>query len=140
MLRTISIVALCALCNAAAPQSVYKCTADGKVTYADTPCTSGAGTELAVSPAPPPDREVLKRQKAFLARLEAERAAGEARDQRRHERNSAAAAQLKQKCDKLRLRQKWADEDLARATGRARDALRLKARRQAEAMAVECPA
>jgi hypothetical protein len=136
------VVLACALCNPATAQTVYKCTADGKVRYGETPCAAGTGAELAVPAAPPADpqaQQELLRQKALLARLQKERRTTEARDERAQAHADQAAAVRKKRCDKLRLQKRWADEDLARSAAGA-DALRLKARRQAEALAVECPA
>ena len=65
-------------------------------------------------------------------------------------RAARAAARQREKCERLRLKQKWAADDVARvereAGGVARvergatHSARLKAQRQAEALAVECPA
>jgi hypothetical protein len=143
MLNTILMALACALCLPAAAQTVYKCTLDGKVSYGETPCAAGKADLLAVPAAPPPDphaQRELKRQEALLAKLQQERRATEARDQRAQARAARAAAARKQRCDKLRLQTKWADEDLARSGSQARGAARLKAQRQADAMAVECPA
>lgn len=143
MLKAILAALACALCLPAAAQTVYKCTVDGKVSYGETPCVAGKADVLAVPAAPPADPQAereLKRQKALLAKLQKERNAAEARDERDQARAAKAAAARKQRCDKLRLQRKWSDEDVARSGSQARDAARLKAQRQAEAMAVECPA
>jgi hypothetical protein len=143
MFRIIPALAVCALCGAAAAQTVYKCTASGKVAYGDHPCASGATVALAVPAAPvaaPAAAQELARARAAGLELEKVRLTRELRDEREQARLSRAAATRRQKCDRLRLRQKWANEDLARTAGPGIDAARLKARRQAEALAVECPA
>ena len=143
MLKISLMVLACALCPTAAAQTVYKCTVDGKVSYGETPCAAGKGETLAVPAAPPSDPHAeheLKRQETLLAKLRKERTGAEARDEREQARAAKAATARKQRCDKLRLQKKWADEDLARSGSQARDAARLKAQRQADAMAVECPA
>jgi hypothetical protein len=143
MFRIIPVLAVCALCGTAAAQPVYKCDVDGKVAYGDRPCASGVTVELAVPAAPaaaPAAAAQLARARAASLELEKVRLTRELRDEREQARLSRAAAARRPKCDRLRLRHKWANEDLARASGPQRDAARLKARRQAEALAVECPA
>jgi len=138
----LAIVA-CLAAHAAWAGSIYKCTVNGKVAYGDQPCAGGAGTELAVQAAPPVDKaaaDKLAGDKLRLLALEKERAAGELREERERQRAAKAYGVQKQKCDRLRLKQKWLDEDLGRARGEAVAGARLKAKRQAEALAVECPA
>jgi hypothetical protein len=128
-------------------QTVYKCSADGKTSYSDRPCAQGASKAM---PPPPAGisaadtlgpqggdaRTLLELEKARIAREKSE-----ARDQREQARLARAAHARRQKCDKLRLRHKWAEEDLARTLhGPAHEAARIKVRRQAESLAVECPA
>jgi hypothetical protein len=143
MFRVIPVLAACALCGAAAAQTVYKCNVNGKVTYGDHPCASGATVELAVPAAPagaPAAGQELARARAASLELEKLRMTRELREEREQARLSRAAASLRQKCDRLRLRHKWANEDLVRTEGPKLEAARLKTRRQAEALAVECPA
>jgi hypothetical protein len=152
MFRFIVLVAACALAGPALAQGVFKCTIDGKIEYRDRPCPGADGVQLKVSAAPAAmasvdtakrDREAqleleklratqelrAERQRASIERL----ARAEAREQR------AAEAQRK-RCDKLRLKQKWASEDRARRSGNAAGTADIKAQRQAEELAVECPA
>ena len=146
MFRIIPVLAVCALCvpwTSAAAQAVYKCTVDGKVTYGDQPCAGGATVALAVPKAPagpPAGAQQLARVQAASLALEKLRLTRELREEREQARLSRAAAVRRQKCDRLRLRQKWASEDLARTEGAKLEAARIKVRRQAESMAVECPA
>lgn len=146
MFRIIPVLAVCALCvtsATAAAQAVYKCTINGKVAYGDQPCASGATLELAVPRAPagaPPSSQQLARVKAASLALEKVRLERELREERAQSRLAKAAASRRQKCDRLRLRQKWAHEDLARTDGPRLEAARIKVRRQAESLAVECPA
>jgi hypothetical protein len=145
-MRTMMVVlGMCALAGPAAAQTVYKCTVDGKVSYGERPCADGKTTALDVPPAPSGAEaaEAPERDKAHLAALQKERAsvdAVDARDERERQRAARTAATLRQKCDRLRLQQKWAQEDAARAGKAAAAAARLKAKRQAEALAVQCPA
>jgi len=143
MFRIIPVLAACALSYPAAAQ-VYKCNVGGKVAYGDRPCASGETIELKVpaapSNAPAEARDAGRRSRVALQENENRRRASEERAERELARERRAAAAQRRKCDRLRLQRKWADEDLARATGAAAEAARIKARRQAEALAVECPA
>jgi hypothetical protein len=145
-MRTIMVVlGVFALAGPVAAQTVYKCTVDGKVSYGERPCAHGKTTELAVPPAPSGGEaaDTLERDKARLAALQKERGAAEAREERERQRAARvdrAAATQRRKCERLRLQVKWAEEDAARAGKASSAAARLKARRQAEALAVQCPA
>lgn len=122
--------------------SIYKCLDGGRVSYSDRPCP-GAGATLAVPDAPPPDpalQERLERSRAALADIEKARLTQATREERDLERARRAALAERKRCDRLRLQRQWADEDLARQRGDAKETARLKARRQAEALALECPA
>lgn len=136
------IVVLLVLSVPALAQSIYKCTQHGTTLYGDQPCSGGHVTTLALPAAPAPDPDAarsLQRQQALLARLEKQRHAREVREQRVQARIDQAAAVQARRCGTLRLQQKWTDEDLSRAVGDNKEALRKKARRQRQAMALECP-
>jgi hypothetical protein len=146
MLRPLSFLAACLVCTSLQAQAVYKCSADGKTSYSDRPCAAGASKAL-----PPPAgisigdtlgpqggdaRTLLELEKARIAREK-----NQAKEEREQARLSRSAQVRRQKCDKLRLRHKWAGEDLARTShGPKHEAARIKLRRQAETLAVECPA
>ncbi len=128
---------------AAAP--VYKCTQGGKVSYGDRPCERGASMAL-----PPPAAGVDPEGKnavpgndaRILLDLEKQRIAKEKnaqREDRERQRAARAAGARRKQCDRLKLRQRWAAEDAARARGARGEAARVKANRQAEALALECP-
>jgi hypothetical protein len=148
------LVALSVPWPIAAAQGVYKCSAGGKISYADRPCGEGQSTRLpppAAGVAPPEAGAVATRDARTLVEFEKLRLAREKEQAREQNREQARAERSRQQrtraalahrktCDKLRLRRKWADEDAARAGGKAYDIARRKARRQAEALAVECPA
>lgn len=150
MFRLFPAVAACAVFNCAvlncAAQPVYKCASDGKLSYGDRPCASGVSQTLAPAPAPAPDPDGaarLARQAALAAQL-TKRDAARAHQQeqaaaRTQQQAQRAAGALKIRCDRLRLRHQWAEEDVRRAADRNGDAARVKARRQAQAMALECP-
>jgi hypothetical protein len=146
MMRVLLLLAACLLPAASHAQSVYKCTVDGKTSYADRPCAQGAS-----KPLPPPPagisaadtmgpqggdaRTLLELEKARIARDKAQ-----AREDRVQARQARSAQARRQKCDRLRLRHKWAEEDLARTVhGPKQEAARIKARRQRDTLAVECP-
>lgn len=136
-------LALWLACVPAWGQAVYKCTADGKTTYGDVPCSGAPSVELAVPAAPEPDpagQRELERQERLLAGLQAQRIGREVAAARERARASRAAAAQERRCAKLRLRQRWLEQDGARASGKARDSLTLKIQRQRQAMALECPA
>jgi hypothetical protein len=145
--RIMAMIAAGVFAGGAAAQPIYKCSVGGKVSYADHPCAHGTASELA---APPPAADApgaaaqLERDKARLAELEKRRSERQALEEREGARAARAAAAARQKCERLRLQARWAGEDLVEGrstTGRkATSAARLKARRQAEALAVECPA
>ena len=140
--RIMAMIAAGVLAGGAAAQPVYKCSAGGKVSYAAHPCANGTVTALAVPPAADASDAAaqLERDKARLAELETRRNARQQLDDREAARAARAAAAQHRKCERLRLKAKWAGEDLARAGREAANAARLKAQRQAEALAVECPA
>jgi len=146
MLKLMAAMAACALAQtvaASGANTIYKCTVNGKVSYGDQPCSAGTGAELAVRAAPAPDKaaaEKLASDKLRLAELQKDRATAELREERERQRTAKAAATLRQKCERLRLKQKWMEEDLRALRGEALAGARLKAQRQAETLAVECPA
>ena len=136
-------------------QTVYKCKLEGKTSYSDRPCAQGASNALpplpagisagisaadTMGPQGGDARTLLEADKLRFAR-EKERERNQAREERDRARSARTAHARRQKCDKLRLRHKWAEEDLAhKVHGPALDTARTKLRRQAETLAVECPA
>ena len=147
MLRHLTLLAIFAAVTNVHAQTVYKCKADGKVSYSDRPCAQGASHAL---PPPPAGisaadtmgpqggdaRTLLALEKARIAREKEQ-----AKEERAQAKQNRAAYAKRQKCEKLRLRHKWAEEDLARTVhGPKHEAARIKLRRQRETLAVECPA
>lgn len=131
------------LAGGASAQTVYKCTADGKVSYSESPCPAGTGTVLAVPDTPaapgPSAKAELKQLKKEGDRLEKERHRKEASEAREEDRAARAADVRYKKCEHLRQKQKWAEEDARGATLQNGEAARRKARRAAEALTAECP-
>ncbi|MDN4039879.1 DUF4124 domain-containing protein [Massilia sp. YIM B02443] len=149
-MRILFLFIACVLCQAASAGTIYKCRDGERVSYSDQPC-AGAGSTLAVPDAPPPDpatQERLERQRATVLQLEKGRLTQATRDEREFERAQRTSLAERKRCDRLRLQRQWADEDLARqrlagndpARAAAGEAARLKARRQADTLALECPA
>jgi hypothetical protein len=147
VIRLLPILAASLLATAVQAQAVYKCSEGGKTSYSDRPCAQGTSKPLPPPPVgiSPADtmgpqggdaRTLLELEKARIAREKAQE-----KEERAQAKQARAAQARRQKCDKLRLRRKWAEEDLARTVhGPKHEAARLKARRQAETLAVECPA
>jgi hypothetical protein len=154
MIRFLPFLAFAVLSLPALAQTVYKCSADGKLSYSDRPCAHGKSVALpapAAGVAPPEANAVTTQDSRTLLELEKLRIAQQKERNKELDRQAAREAREQQKlaraeharrktCDKLRLRHKWAQEDLARAGSQAREAARVKVRRHAEALAVECPA
>ena len=141
MLRTLILLAISAAGAAASAQTIYKCSGAGKVTYSEQPCSSGTQATIDVPAAPPPDPELverLARQKALAESLDMERRQAAALAAKAARPVITRASPRQQRCEKLRLQLKWAEEDLRKTAGPATEPLRLKVERQAEAMAVEC--
>jgi hypothetical protein len=141
MLKQVSVVILCLLSHTAAAGTIYKCKEGGKLSYNDQPCGKSAVVlAVPVAASAPEVVERLARQRALLQEIEDERAKREELAAREADRAQRAASILRRRCDKLRLQRKWADEDIARAGKDEAERARLKARRQAEVLAMECPA
>lgn len=138
MLRFLVLVLLCSTASA---QTLYKCSVGGKITYSGKPC-AGTITQIEVPAAPAPNPEAardLARDKTLSAKLQKERQAREAQQQRDDDVVNRTSGARAQRCAKLRLQKKWADEAAGKAVGPNREAAQDKARKQAEAMALECP-
>jgi hypothetical protein len=123
-------------------RTVYRCTVDGKTSYADRPCERGAS--VALPPAAGVDaslgtvrgddsRTLLEVEKLRAAREGRERAA-----EKQDMRAARAGAAHDKQCRRLRLRAKWAEEDLARHRGSKLEKAQLRLRRARESLAVEC--
>ena len=120
-------------------QTIYKCTAQGKVSYGQAPCTTGHA--IALDPVALPDTAAADQQTRLLhqqaQQLTRERHRREADDERMQQRAAHAAATVRANCARLKLQQRWADEDAAHARHKGQAAL--KARRAGEKLALACP-
>lgn len=144
MLRLMPVLALSLLCSAASAQSLYKCRIDGKLTYSGAPCKEAPSTAIEVPEAPDKapgaaNADDLKRQQAISAKMAKERHVREAQDERLQAAASRVAAKRLERCAKLRLEKKWADEKAGRAASLDKEPLAEKARHMGEALAIECP-
>ncbi len=139
---SVALVCLALESGFAATGTIYKCKEGGSTSYSDRPC-GNTSVALKVQPASAPAPEALQRlarERAMLQEIEDARAARAEQQAKHQARAQRAAAALKRRCDKLRLQHKWVEEDAARTGREEAERARIKARRQAEALAVECPA
>lgn len=142
MYRLIPFLLLFSLSAGASAQKLYKCRVDGKLIYSGAPCKGVPSTPVEVPDAPKPDPAVveeLKRQEIALAKLEKERKAREAVERRYAESDQRLEAGRRDRCDKLKVQKKRADDDVSAAVGLETQALRERAMRVAEYVAAECP-
>ncbi|MET3132835.1 hypothetical protein AAKU55_003115 [Oxalobacteraceae bacterium GrIS 1.11] len=143
LMPTLAACAL-ALCGPAGAQTVYKCTTDGKLSYADAPCAGGTSVALPAPPVPATPSAgagaEIARQGALAERLRKERLRREAKDERAQQSAQRAAAKHGQRCAALRQRHQWAVDDAATASDKTRAKAELKARRAGEKLTLACPA
>ena len=136
-------LALILLAASAHAEDIYKCTADGKVTYSQVPCPAGASSAvLAIPAAPTPDPAAaaeLQRQKKQADALEKARHKREAAEDRVAEQAARTASIHRKKCARLALDKKWADEEAQNASTQTAVRARQKAAHAADTLALECP-
>lgn len=120
--------------------AIYKCEANGTVTYSDAPCAGGK--QLDINDTSPSDAADARRraaqEKQELGRLESERHKQELQDEKERKKSARSRAALERKCASLERRRKWADEDAASAVGKSVEKARRKARRAEELFDAEC--
>lgn len=144
MRRLIPAALLLTFCCAAPAQSLYKCRIDGKTVYSGAPCAGARSTPIAVPPGPqatpsePAAAQELLRQQKAAAKLEKERHAREDKARREEFAAGRAAAARRQRCDKLALERKYAEDAADKAAGFDKESLREKADRLRETVAIEC--
>jgi hypothetical protein len=141
MSKLFSIAMLCLLSHAATAQTIYKCVENGAVAYHDRPCGKSAVVlDVPAATAAPEMAGRRARQRALLQEFNDARAAQAAQAAREQARLLRAGDSQRRRCDQLRLQGKWAVEDIARAAKEDIERARIKARRQAEVLAAQCPA
>ncbi|MES2538427.1 MAG: DUF4124 domain-containing protein [Pseudomonadota bacterium] len=121
--------------------AVYKCEADGKVGYGDTPCPGGKTLDLRETVSSTPAaaaKQPVSRDKAELKRIDNERRRHEAREEQERKTAARILYARQKKCSSLALRTKAAGDHAALAAGKSADKSRLKARRAARAFDAEC--
>jgi hypothetical protein len=118
----------------------YKCTDGDRTAYSEAPCGRGQQTVLPKpdAPATKPEAAPLQRLQDESARLQRERQTREAREDREDAARARQAAKRRDRCAKLELDRKWAEDDMRRASHHTADAARLQARRAAERHAAAC--
>jgi hypothetical protein len=95
--------------------------------------------EVPATPAPDPSAAAdLKRQEREANRLATQRRKREAREEREELAEARAVASHNKKCKKLKMQQKWAEEDARGATLQNVERSQQKARRAAEVLQLEC--
>lgn len=144
ILRIILPLLLCGLCTPS--HAIYKCQAQGSVTYSDRPCE---GRPLDLPPPPPPSSsssaksdnsgsDALRREKSEVTRLQRIREQRERQDQQIRDLAARGAAARERKCKSLSLQLRWREEDLREANLQETKKARVRARRAAEKLAMEC--
>jgi hypothetical protein len=122
--------------------AIYKCEANGKVSYSDVPCrgaqllnmSEDSQTMLATQTA----QQQLAQQKAQLKQLQSARHQRETREEKEQQKTARLAAAHEKKCKAMALRVKWSQEDAASANSRSQEKAKLKARRMTEQYKLEC--
>jgi hypothetical protein len=121
--------------------AVYKCEANGKITYSDMPCNGEKMFDISHSTTDNSAnaKQQLAQEKKLLTQLEKERHKREAQEAREQQRAAKVYASKQKNCAQLARRKKWADEDVASATGKSAEKVKRKARRLSEQYDAECP-
>ncbi|EJL81168.1 hypothetical protein PMI16_04774 [Herbaspirillum sp. CF444] len=135
---------------AAPAWAIYKCEADGKVTYSDAACADGktlnvdtgkSGAGIARTPTQAAgDKTQSQRLEHERARADKQQAKARQKAEREAARAKLVEDKQKRKCTLLAQRKKWADEDLRTATVKNLEKARRKSLRVNEQYQAECPA
>lgn len=138
-------VAFLLLCVCLPAQAVYRCEQNGAVSYADHPCAGGRSTDISedvrdlVSQGDAAAaRKRLQQEKRAAADIETEKLRDLKRQNTAREVSARQSAAKEKVCRPLALRMKWAEEDLATASGKSVDSARRKAKRAAERYDLHC--
>ncbi|RJF98879.1 DUF4124 domain-containing protein [Noviherbaspirillum saxi] len=130
------------LCLSNPALAVYRCEADGKVSYSDIACPSARQLDIKASSAgpTPTDKKRLAEEKKFVERAEKARHKEEAAEEKARQRAARQRLAQDKKCDALARRQRWASEDVSAATQKSAEKARRKASRVNEQYEAECGA
>ncbi len=132
---------LAAACSPAL--AIYKCEADGRTAYSDTPCPGGQ--VLGIAPAPSAadlvrSEKQAARDRARIKQSENEKRKLEAQEEKERQRAAHVAAAHRKRCSLLERRKSYAEEDAASAKGKSVARAKLRARRVEEKFEEECGA
>lgn len=140
-MRKILLVALAMTCCTPA-FALYKCEVNGQTTYSDTLCPGGKLVDNIPESSSAADanhaQRQLAQQKNDAQQLANQRHKREAIEEKQQQRNARTNVAKQKKCAASALHKKWAEEDAAKATGKASPKALQKARRAAEKHALEC--
>ena len=128
--------------------AVYKCEADGKVTYSDAACTNGKTLSVdtgkgnaGITPVPSiQNNAASQRLQREQANADKQRLKAQQKAEREAIRAKRVEDKQKRKCAQLAQRKKWADEDVRTATVKNLEKARRKSQRVNEQYQAECPA
>lgn len=138
--RPLLIALLLSFCTPAF--AIYKCEANGRISYIDTPCPGGR--LITTVPTTPTSSEraqaehQLAQEKNQVRQLQQERRQREAAENKQQVRAARFYAVKQKKCTSAALHKKWAEEDAAQAGGKSVSKAVRKARRAAEKYEMEC--
>lgn len=121
--------------------AIYKCDADGKTSYSDSPCVGG---QPMPTPIAPDGRDAYlaseraAREKSEVLRMRNERERRNVTEESARQRAEAGRLAHQKKCKLLAMKKKWSEEDAASATLKQETKAKRKTRRQAEQYDLEC--
>ncbi|WP_034292283.1 hypothetical protein [Herbaspirillum sp. RV1423] len=128
--------------------AIFKCEANGQVTYSDIACADGKpldvydnrGFSKPEQNLPDKDGTQSRRLENTLAKEEQRRARLRQRAQKDDERRQLAADKRRKKCTLLAQRKKWSEDDQRVADVKSQEKARRKMQRATERYLAECPA
>ena len=122
----------------------YKCVKNGATTYSQTACHDGVSTSINLQSGEVPSedyQEGLKknnRDALLLKQLETSRQKKDAKYEKEVKASAAKYEKKTEKCDALKLKEKWAKEDMVNASPRAEKKARTHYKRATEKTALHC--
>jgi hypothetical protein len=129
------------------PAQTLRCeAADGRITYVNGTCPPGSRAVKSVDAPPAPSaadrKQAAQRAAADAKTLDAQQKQQRADEERRNKQVAAAEKQeqgLKRECAQFALRIKHAEQNLAHASPKQRDAAQRKRQQMQETYALQCP-